>query len=59
MGYPVVEVVHGIGTYTLRKMILEEISLIEYATFRESANPGSLIVELDVPDPAILKKYTE
>ena len=57
-GIEVVEVVHGIGTYTLRNMILDEINQLDYVNIIESHNPGSLILELLVPDKSTLKKYT-
>lgn len=57
-GQELVEVVHGIGTYTLRKMILEEINTLDYVNIIESHNPGSLLLELLVPDKSTLKRFT-
>ena len=57
-GCEVVEVVHGIGTYTLRNMILEEIKHLDYVNIIESSNPGSLLLELLVPENNVIKKIT-
>jgi hypothetical protein len=57
-GYELVEVIHGIGTYTLRKMILDEIHQLDYVNIIDSHNPGSLLLELLVPEKSALRKYT-
>jgi len=57
-GFELVEVVHGVGTYTLRNMILDEIHNLDYVNIIDSHNPGSLLLELLVPDKSALKKYT-
>jgi len=57
-GFELVEVVHGIGTYTLRNMIIDEISNLDYVNIIDSHNPGSLLLELLVPDKRTLRKFT-
>ncbi|MDH4199009.1 MAG: Smr/MutS family protein [Spirochaetia bacterium] len=51
-----VEVIHGIGTYTLRNMVIDEVGKLDYVSIIESYNPGSLILELDVPEQSFLNK---
>jgi dsDNA-specific endonuclease/ATPase MutS2 len=57
-GHQYIEVIHGIGTYTLRKMVLDEVININYVQIIENNNPGSLVLELQIPDINTLKKYT-
>jgi dsDNA-specific endonuclease/ATPase MutS2 len=55
-----VEIVHGIGNYILRKMVLSELARLDYVTVNDSGfnpNPGSLKVKLLVPDPGMLSTY--
>jgi len=52
-----IEVVHGIGEYVLRNMVFAEVAKIDYAQVRDSDNPGISIVELDLPEESMLKKY--
>ncbi len=52
-----VEVIHGIGTYTLKKMVEKEVAALDYAEILESQNPGSTLLELLAPEPHILKQY--
>lgn len=57
-----VEIIHGIGTYTLRKMVETEIDKIEYAEIimhDARLNPGALRVKLLSVDPGIMKKYID
>ncbi len=52
-GHTRAKVIHGIGTYTLRKMVVKEISKIDYVKIIEnpfSNNLGELEIELLVPD---------
>ena len=60
-GESMVEIIHGIGTYTLRTMVLDELEKVDYARILESDfhyNPGSMLIELLVPEQGILNKYT-
>ena len=46
-------IIHGIGTYTLRNMVIEEVSKLDYIKIINnplSDNPGQLEIELLVPD---------
>ena len=53
-----IEVLHGIGNYTLRDMVWNEIHKIDYADVRKHFfNPGISIIELHLPDEEILRKY--
>ncbi|MDH5720688.1 MAG: Smr/MutS family protein [Spirochaetia bacterium] len=62
-GIEFVEVIHGIGTYTLRNMVLNEINNIEYIELfnplEYSMNPGSLKLVIKTPDKYTLYKYIE
>ncbi len=60
-GEPEVEVIHGVGTYTLRNMVLEQIKKISYVELSNNwnHNPGSLKLTLLVPEMSLLKKYKE
>ena len=55
-----VEIVHGIGNYILRKMVITELAKLDYVRVEDSGfnpNPGSLKVRLLTPDPGIMKTY--
>lgn len=55
-----VEIVHGIGNYILRKMVIAELAKLDYVRINDSGfnpNPGSLKVQLLSPDPGILETY--
>ncbi len=55
-----VEIVHGIGNYILRKMVLLELAKLDYVSISDSGfnpNPGSLKVKLLVPDPGVFNTY--
>ena len=59
-GHRYVEIIHGIGTYTLRNMTVEYLQTLNFVKLlpEESGfNPGSLKVELDIPDEQIRRKY--
>lgn len=56
-GETCVEVVHGIGTYTLKKMVEKEVAQIDYVDILESQNPGSALLEVYPPEPHILRQY--
>ena len=58
-GEPEVEVIHGIGTYALRNMVLKEIKSIDYVEVIENHNPGSLRLRILGPEPSIMKKYLD
>ncbi|MDH5717982.1 MAG: Smr/MutS family protein [Spirochaetia bacterium] len=62
-GIKEIEVIHGIGTYTLRKMVIEEVSKLDYADIDNSniffSNPGSLRLLLFPPESHLLNKYIE
>lgn len=55
------EIIHGVGTYALRNMVIKEIQSIDYVQISDewNPNPGSLKIILNIPDPGILKKYTD
>ena len=51
-GCEIVKVVHGVGTYTLRNMAIQELSKLDYVEIIEdpfSMNPGELKVRLLIP----------
>jgi len=52
-----VEVVHGIGTYTIRNMILKEIEKISYVEFSRFKSDAVIVLKIDSPPEHILKKY--
>lgn len=57
-----VEVIHGIGTYTLRKMVLAEIEKMDYVNVIPGIlgeNPGTLRLELLSPEEHILNSYID
>jgi len=54
-----VEVIHGIGTYALRKMVLKEIESIDYVEIIENHNPGALRLRILGPEPSMMKKYLD
>lgn len=59
-GYEEVEIIHGIGTYTLRKMAEQELKKLDYVDpIPAQMNPGSLVVRLLIPNKSELKKYME
>lgn len=61
-GETIVEVVHGVGTYALRTMIIEELKSIDYASAIETGfamNPGTIRIELYPPDSSVLRKYID
>lgn len=60
-GISEVEIIHGVGTYTLRNMLLKEIKRIDYISISNewNSNPGSLKVLLAVPDAGLMKKYID
>ena len=55
-----VDIVHGVGTYTIRNMVREEITKIDYAVIVEDdyqQNYGITRVKLLCPSEDILKSY--
>lgn len=55
-----VEIIHGIGNYVLRNMTLAELAKIDYVRINSNSfnpNPGSLKVDLLVPDPGTMATY--
>ncbi|MCX7633151.1 MAG: Smr/MutS family protein [Turneriella sp.] len=54
-----VEIVHGIGSYVLRRMVEEELGKLDYVRIIKTplANPGVLRAELLVPEENILREY--
>ncbi|HRP70750.1 MAG TPA: Smr/MutS family protein [Turneriella sp.] len=55
-----VEIIHGIGNYILRKMVIAELSKLDYVHLDENhfnPNPGSLRATLLVPDENLLERY--
>ncbi len=61
-GVKEIEVIHGIGSYTLHDMVLEECKRIAYlkpisATFHP--NPGSTLFEVLSPEPHEMSAYIE
>lgn len=57
-GVEVIEVIHGIGTYALRNMIIDEIKMLDYVKIIDSQNPGSILLELLVPEKNFLRQIT-
>lgn len=57
-GYLEAEIIHGIGTYTLRKMVEEEIAKLDYVRpCSHQPNPGAYHVQfLQIPDD-LRKEY--
>ena len=53
-----VSIVHGVGDYILRNMVLQELAKIDYVQILEQAhfNPGSLKVRLLIPPKEVLKR---
>ncbi len=59
-GVAEVEVVHGIGDYILRRMAEKELAALDYVKVIEGGfypNPGSMRVQLLIPDPGVLDSY--
>ena len=59
-GVSLLEVVHGVGTYTLRRMVETEVEKLDYVRVRDNdfnANPGTLKLEILLPEQNILKEY--
>ena len=55
-----VEIVHGIGNYILRKMVIAELAKLDYVRINSdnyNMNPGSLKVTLLIPDAGLLDSY--
>ncbi len=62
-GVEEVKIIHGIGTYTLRKMVLESIAEIDHAQIIQNKfvfnDPGSIRIRLLVPDEELLNSVKE
>lgn len=58
-GEPEVEVIHGIGTHTLKTMVHDEVAKLDYISLLPSRNPGVTRLEIHGPDEHILKNYLE
>jgi len=60
-GIDIVEVIHGIGTYTLRNMVIEEVKNLDYVDFLHEPeitfNPGSIKLVIQIPDKSRLNQY--
>lgn len=58
-GFQEVEVIHGIGTGTLRKMVINEVNSLDYAEIHKEPglNPGSIRIKLFPPSSENLKKW--
>lgn len=55
-----VEVIHGIGTYTLRRMVEDEAGRLDYVYVQDTTghlNPGSVRLTLLSPGQDMLNKY--
>ena len=52
-------IIHGIGNYILRDMVVQEIAKLDYVEIREAAhfNPGELRIRLLIPSKEVLKSY--
>lgn len=51
--YDYLEVIHGIGTYTLRKMVEAEAAKIDYIELVDDSfnlNPGTIKIRLLIPE---------
>lgn len=59
-GQPEVEIIHGIGNYVLRNMVLAELKKLDYVRIQDAGfhpNPGSLKVTLLGPEKSVLDRY--
>jgi len=59
-GETIVEVVHGIGTFALKNMVLNETEKLNFAkilTVYSEKNPGITRIELFPPDKLSLLRY--
>ena len=60
-GVQYVEVIHGIGSYILRNMVIDEINKINYVELASdqdfNTNPGSIKLIIRTPEKSILNKY--
>lgn len=61
-GIEILEIVHGIGSYTLAQMVKRECQKIPYLVLKEDLfyfNPGSVRYEVLIPHKDKLKTYLE
>ena len=57
-GIEEVKVIHGVGTYALRNMVLAEVEKVDYIEILpQMHNPGTIRLKLLVPDIELRKKY--
>lgn len=59
-GKKYIEIIHGVGTYTLRKMVIKYLMSLDFVKIlpeESSFNPGTLKIELDIPEKKVLDSY--
>lgn len=61
-GVEEVEIIHGVGSYILAKMVREELAKISYVVPLDNSlhyNPGACRYQLLVPSKESLRRYLE